>query len=114
MRALRDSPLLLAVTLCIVHIAVIALFTRGFLLTRVELPNVSSCEHGGCQHQQYTKAVIIIVDALRHDFMCPPPGVPKPHHGLLPLTLQRVALSVRCACLYDHAIAIAAVCLYGI
>lgn len=93
MVSLRSS--LLALAAC--HIAVILLFTRGFLLTRVELPHTSSCSGGTlpkCPPQRYDKAVVLVVDALRYDFTCAPVGPAKPHHGLFPRTLERMARAV--------------------
>ncbi|VDN30202.1 unnamed protein product [Gongylonema pulchrum] len=54
------------------------LFQRGFLLKRVELSSRSSCSdvatpRGACWlPAQYDRAVIILIDALRHDFILPP------------------------------------------
>ncbi|CAJ0750940.1 14674_t:CDS:2 [Entrophospora sp. SA101] len=54
------------------------LFTRGFLLTRLVLENHSDCEtedtssfeHNGCWYPApFKKAIIIIIDALRFDFL---------------------------------------------
>lgn len=57
------------------HLGALLVFIRGFLLTRVALPNVSPSLHQ--QHTQgqeitqarYSRAVVLIVDALRFDFM---------------------------------------------
>jgi len=70
------------------HIVVVTLFLRGFLLTRVELPHVSSCAETGCAHQRYDRAVLVIIDALRHDFVCAPERDPRQYQGLLPRTLS--------------------------
>ncbi|KAI1167455.1 GPI ethanolamine phosphate transferase 3-like protein [Nemania serpens] len=73
--------------LCI-HVVGIALFTSGFLLTRLVLDEHSECAtppidpliewtgsrsiDGGCWHPKtFDKAVIVIIDALRYDFTVP-------------------------------------------
>ncbi|KAI1173776.1 GPI ethanolamine phosphate transferase 3-like protein [Nemania sp. FL0916] len=70
------------------HVAGIALFTSGFLLTRLVLDERSECASppieplikwkssrsidGGCWHpKSFDKAVIVIIDALRYDFTVP-------------------------------------------
>ena len=48
------------------------LFLRGFLLTKIEIEKFSSCHdynHGNCwSNSRYKRAVLVLVDALRHDF----------------------------------------------
>jgi len=77
------------------HAVGILLFTNGFLLTRMVLPDKSTCSQppidltvadpklwhghgtvdGGCWHpRSFEKAVIILIDALRYDFTVPAPG----------------------------------------
>ncbi|KAG0212574.1 mannose-ethanolamine phosphotransferase gpi13 [Mortierella sp. GBA30] len=85
----RLAKLLLWVFL--VHVGAIYLFTRGFLLSRSVLDSKSECNntnidesifswqgrgHGQGQHncwypQEYKKAVVIVIDALRFDFVVP-------------------------------------------
>lgn len=73
-------------------------FLRGFLLTRVELPDVAECQSHSCNSQlpQYQKAVVLIVDAVRYDFLC---GKQDEHgqlsRSLMPRTLQLVQAGVR-------------------
>lgn len=85
------------------HAVGIFLFTKGFLLTRMELEHKSSCEasplienegldtasaqpdgDNGCWHpKSFSKAVVVIIDALRYDFTVPfvPKGdTDKLHH----------------------------------
>ncbi|XP_023353417.1 GPI ethanolamine phosphate transferase 3 isoform X4 [Sarcophilus harrisii] len=75
---------------CFLFYAGIALFTSGFLLTRLELTNHSSCqelpgkgplvgggrgEPGACwTAPRFSRAVIVLIDALRFDFVQPWPG----------------------------------------
>jgi phosphatidylinositol glycan class O len=68
----------------ILHISGIYFFTRGFLLTRLVLDAKSNCstppvdlpsrQQGECWYpQQFKKAIIILIDALRYDFTVPYP-----------------------------------------
>ncbi|KAJ3044278.1 mannose-ethanolamine phosphotransferase gpi13 [Rhizophlyctis rosea] len=70
----------------LLHVAGLFLFASGFLLTRLELDNRSTCAsavitslskppaanygNGTCWHpKRYDRAILIIIDALRHDFI---------------------------------------------
>lgn len=70
----------------LIHAAGIYLFTRGFLLTRLSLSDLSSCSTPDCgvapTHQ---RAILLVIDALRFDFITPyPPNPSSPvHHGIL-------------------------------
>ena len=65
----------------VLHTIGVYLFTKGFLLTRLVLDHKSTCsqppltlpgQYDGCWYpEQFDKAVIIIVDALRYDFTIP-------------------------------------------
>jgi len=99
------------------HLLALALFLKGFLLTRLELPHVSRCDDiasgggGGATTAAsppppsssgraaaafpppacwappaYDRAVVIIIDALRYDFLAGPPagGRRADHHGRMP------------------------------
>uniref|UniRef100_A0A8H7Y5A2 GPI ethanolamine phosphate transferase 2 C-terminal domain-containing protein n=1 Tax=Psilocybe cubensis TaxID=181762 RepID=A0A8H7Y5A2_PSICU len=71
-----------------VHLAGIYLFTRGFLLTRLSLSNSSTCEESNCGIQPtHKRAVLLIIDSLRFDFITPNPPSPRSpfHHGILTL-----------------------------
>lgn len=68
------SKLLLLTAL---QVLVALVFLKGFLLTRVELPDVSGCQQDACSSgsggqlpARYNKAVVLIVDAVRYDFLC--------------------------------------------
>ena len=79
----------------LVHIAVCLVFLKGFLLTRVELPDVSQCPPQGCRAEaEYSKAVVLIVDALRYDFVCEISSNDSAYMGKLPKTLAHVATAV--------------------
>lgn len=72
---------------CLLFYAGIALFTSGFLLTRLELTNHSSCQEppgpgslpwghrgqpGACwMAAQFSRVVLVLIDALRFDFAQP-------------------------------------------
>lgn len=77
----------------LVHLAGIYLFTRGFLLMRLSLPNISSPSAQSSHHSSHTKAVVLIIDSLRFDFVAP--DLPEPtspyHHNVLtlPATLTK-------------------------
>ncbi|KAF9148365.1 mannose-ethanolamine phosphotransferase gpi13 [Linnemannia schmuckeri] len=87
--SIRLAKLLLWVFL--VHVGAIYLFTRGFLLSRSVLDSKSECSNSNMDEsiftdqgldsnkcwypQQYKKAVVIVIDALRFDFVVP-------HHDL--------------------------------
>lgn len=64
----------------VLHASTLYLFTRGFLLTRLSLPNISSCSTCTLP-PTHSRAVLLIIDALRFDFISPdPPSPPSPHH----------------------------------
>lgn len=68
--------------LAFVHLTAIYLFTSGFLLNRLALPDYTSCEDGSCKVKPtHQRAVVLIIDALRFDFVSPnPPEPASPHH----------------------------------
>ncbi|KAG0348350.1 mannose-ethanolamine phosphotransferase gpi13 [Podila humilis] len=96
----RLAKLLLWVFL--IHVGAIYLFTRGFLLSRSVLDAKSECSNtnitptdntndpswtdpNGCWYpQQYKKVVVVIIDALRFDFVVPhrdlPEGEKEPYY----------------------------------
>ncbi|XP_068944714.1 GPI ethanolamine phosphate transferase 3 isoform X6 [Petaurus breviceps papuanus] len=99
---LKALVLLFLAWVCFLFYAGIALFTSGFLLTRLELTNHSSCqelpgkgpvggggrgEPGACwTTPRFSRAVVVLIDALRFDFVQPWPGglpAPQPFLGKL-------------------------------
>lgn len=65
--------------------AAVLVFLKGFLLTRVELPDIAAAAPAfdsisissgsgqptaGAPPAAYSKAVVLIVDAVRYDFLC--------------------------------------------
>ena len=98
------------------HIAAIALFAAGFLLTKIELPNVSSCtaqsstsppdsppqQHLGgpaspaaCPTPLVQRTVWLIIDALRWDFVAGNKSAGASHMGHMPILHQLAAEAVR-------------------
>lgn len=72
---------------------------KGFLLTRIELPDVSEGRPRHCSAQaQYSKAVVLIVDALRYDFVCEVSSNLSTYKGRLPKTLAHMAAAVSIKC----------------
>ena len=72
------------------HLAGIYLFTRGFLLMRLSLPNISSDSTQLTSLSTHKRAVVLIIDSLRFDFVTP--DVPEPsspyHHNVLRLPAE--------------------------
>ena len=71
-----------------IHFIGLYLFTRGFLLTRISLPQINT--HDELLTPTHERVVIFIIDALRFDFISPDPPQPRsPHyHGILKLPAQ--------------------------
>lgn len=71
-----------------VHIVGIYLFTRGFLLSRLSLPDYSL--HNSTLTPTHNRVVLLIIDALRFDFVSPDPPRPASpnHHNVLNLPRQ--------------------------
>ncbi|KAL0948244.1 hypothetical protein HGRIS_010842 [Hohenbuehelia grisea] len=82
---------LLLFWLFLVHLAGIYLFTGGFLLSRLSLTNISTCGERPCSlPPTHKRAVFLIIDALRFDFVSsdtPQPASPF-HHNVLTLPHQ--------------------------
>ncbi|KAJ7062944.1 hypothetical protein C8F01DRAFT_1135815 [Mycena amicta] len=88
----------------LVHLAGIYLFTSGFLLTRLSLPDFTQCPDSVCVlPPTHKRAVIIIIDALRFDFLSPNPPVPTSpfHHNILTLPRELTASHPRNSFLFN-------------
>ncbi|KAF8757235.1 Type I phosphodiesterase / nucleotide pyrophosphatase [Rhizoctonia solani] len=74
----------------LIHLSGLYLFTGGFLLSRVALDATNECKECTLGTTVHKKAVIIIIDSLRFDFISPiPPTVSDPyHHNILTLPAQ--------------------------
>lgn len=80
--------------LVFVHITGIYLFSRGFLLSRLALPNKSQEEQAQWNRSAtHKRAVLLVIDALRFDFVSAhPPNPPSPnHHNILTLPRELTA-----------------------
>ena len=78
-----------------IHLVGIYLFTRGFLLTRLSLSEITDCSLGPCTlPPTHNRAVILIIDALRFDFLTlhPPDPQSQFHHNVLTLPRELTAL----------------------
>ena len=100
--------------LVFLYIGSLYLFCRGFLLSRLELSNISQCNTSIISYPQqsfdistngnkafcnleptFSRVIILLVDALRYDFAACPPGTSKnhplpPYLGRLPRLCQLV------------------------
>lgn len=88
------TALRLFLWLLLVHIAGVYLFTKGFLLSRLALQNRAACLEGPCtQLATHKRAVIVIIDALRFDFISnhPPQPSSSHHHHILTLPQELTA-----------------------
>ncbi|KAJ6537676.1 hypothetical protein B0H19DRAFT_1038049 [Mycena capillaripes] len=88
----------------IIHLAGIYLFTSGFLLTRLSLPDFTQCPDDSCiLHPTHKRAVLIIIDALRFDFVSPDPPIPASpfHHDILTLPRELTAARPRNSFLFN-------------
>jgi GPI ethanolamine phosphate transferase 3 subunit O len=72
--------LVLIISVALIQLAGLYIFTRGFLLTRLSLPDVNDCQTCTLP-ATHKRAVFLIIDALRFDFISPNPPAPiSPHH----------------------------------
>ncbi|KAG1722347.1 hypothetical protein EDB19DRAFT_1898207 [Suillus lakei] len=85
----RELRILLWV-LC-VHLAGIYLFTKGFLLTRLALPDRGA--YASTELATHKRAVLLVIDALRFDFIAeyPPEPASPFHHNILTLPRELTA-----------------------
>ncbi|KAI0338745.1 hypothetical protein BDW22DRAFT_671444 [Trametopsis cervina] len=85
--------LLLLVWVFCVHLAAIYLYTRGFLLSRLSLSETSVSDEAHHLPASHKRAVLLVIDALRFDFISPdPPQPPSPyHHHVLELPAELTA-----------------------
>lgn len=85
---MQAKGVLILLWVTLIHLAGIYLYTRGFLLTRLSLSETSSCEDGSCTlPASHKRLVLLIIDALRFDFLSPDPPQPVSpyHHSVLRL-----------------------------
>ena len=87
-----------------VHLAGIYLFTRGFLLTRLSLADTSNCSTQNCDVSPvHSRAVFLIIDALRFDFVTTnPPSPASPfHHNILTLPQELTKKRPTHSCIFN-------------
>lgn len=82
---MTSSRLKVLLWLALTHTVAIYLFTRGFLLTRLALPDYSRTDK--TLQRTHERAILLIIDALRFDFISPNPPQPASpfHHNVLTL-----------------------------
>ncbi|KAJ7773362.1 hypothetical protein B0H16DRAFT_1409433 [Mycena metata] len=88
----------------ILHLAGIYLFTSGFLLTRLSLPDFTQCPDETCMlAPTHKRAILIVIDALRFDFVSPAPPIPASpfHHNILTLPRELTAANPRNSFLFN-------------
>ena len=81
---MQSRGLFLLLWVAFIHLAGIYLYTKGFLLTRLSLSEISACPEGGSTctlPPSHKRVVLLVIDALRFDFLSPnPPSPPSPYH----------------------------------
>ena len=87
---------LLLVYILFIHLTGLFTFMRGFLLSRLSVPMTSdpyTAAHPAPIPPTHSKAVILIIDALRTDFISPHHPFPTSpnHHGVLTLPAELAA-----------------------
>ncbi|ORX36322.1 putative ER membrane localized phosphoryltransferase [Kockovaella imperatae] len=98
--------ILLILYITLVHFTGLLIFTRGFLLTRLSIPNVTppyTPESPSPIPHRHSKAIILIIDALRTDFISPyhpRPSSPN-HHGVLTLPAELTASHPRHSLIFN-------------
>ena len=99
-----SSRLTLLIWVFFVHLAGIYIFTRGFLLTRLSLSDISNCSTQNCDvSPKHKRAVFLIIDALRFDFVSPNPPSPVSsfHHNILTLPQELTKKRPRHSCIFN-------------
>jgi phosphatidylinositol glycan class O len=101
----RSSWILLY--LAFLHIVGIYLFTRGFLLSRLSLSTIASCSDPTAPpctlKPTHKRAILLIIDSLRFDFLSPHPPEPHSpyHHNVLTLPRELTAKQPRNSFLFN-------------
>lgn len=80
------------VSIAVLQCIGIAFFTKGFLLSRQVLDNYSTVAddiyEGASSLRNFDKAIVVIIDALRFDFVIPDEGSSKPYHNNIRLPYE--------------------------
>lgn len=87
------------VFLAILQFIGVFFFSKGFLLSRQVLPDIAECtvgESAFCGQPKFDRAVVLVIDALRFDFVIPvdaaDPGYNPNYHNNFPLLHALAAL----------------------
>lgn len=73
----------------LLHASTLYIFTRGFLLTRLSLTNITECTDCTLP-ATHSRLVLLVIDALRFDFVAENPAIdPSPYyHNVLTLPAE--------------------------
>lgn len=83
-------------------VTMLLIFTRGFLLSRVSILSKSSSLPDGFRTAQYNRTIILLVDALRYDFVQPQPHESRAsYHNRLNVVHDLLARHKRQCRLYE-------------
>lgn len=98
--AMGSKGFILLLSVAFTHLVGIYLFTRGFLLSRLSLTDHSDCSDlaNPCTLAPVrSRAVFLIIDALRFDFISADPPTPHSpfHHNILTLPRELTASQPR-------------------
>nr|WCU24500.1 Gpi13 [Candida metapsilosis] len=86
--------IIVLVFLAITQFIGVGFFTSGFLLSRDVLPNIATCDDGtsnnsgeksSCVPPRFDKTIILVIDALRFDFVIPVEGSTEYYHNNFPI-----------------------------
>lgn len=81
---MQSRGLFLLLWVVFIHLAGIYLYTKGFLLTRLSLSEISTCADNDSTctlPPSHKRVVLLVIDALRFDFVSPnPPSPSSPYH----------------------------------
>lgn len=78
--------IIVLIFLAITQFIGVGFFKEGFLLSRTVLPNISNCSQQiDCMTPRFEKAILLVIDALRFDFVIPIPGSNEYYHNNFPI-----------------------------
>lgn len=78
--------IIVLIFLAITQFIGVGFFKEGFLLSRTVLPNISNCSQQiDCMTPRFEKAILLVIDALRFDFVIPIPESNEYYHNNFPI-----------------------------
>ena len=81
--------LLIFTIFAVLQIIGVVIYTQGFLLSRQVLPDISECKESGVDYcmrpAHFKKSIILVIDALRFDFVIPVKDSEKKYHNNFPI-----------------------------